>query len=105
MGKYTLVMDKQPVPYERTVFVCAHARTDGRAACDNPGRNGEAICGALKKAIKERGLKDRIRVAKTGCLDRCGQGPNIFIYPENEWLSGVSEADIPDLLKRIAPSD
>ncbi len=98
-------MDSKPVPYKRTVFVCTHARTDGRTSCANPGRDGEAICGALKKAIKERGLKDKIRVAKSGCLDRCGQGPNLFINPDNIWISGACEADVGEILNRIIADD
>ena len=33
-------MDKKPIPYEKTVFVCTHARADGRVSCGNPGRGG-----------------------------------------------------------------
>ncbi|PJB24327.1 MAG: ferredoxin [Elusimicrobia bacterium CG_4_9_14_3_um_filter_62_55] len=95
-------METHSVPYKRTVFVCTHARTDGRAACANAGSDGEAICSALKKEIYDRGLKGKIRVAASGCLDLCEKGPNVFIYPGEEWISGVTQADIPALIERIA---
>ena len=40
-------------------------------------------------------------MARSGCLDLCEKGPNAFIYPGNEWRSGLTEQDIPDLLKQL----
>lgn len=95
-------MEKKPVPFERTVFVCVNVR-DGakRVACGNPGRGGSELCEALKSAVKEKGLKGKVRVAKTGCLDLCEQGPNAFLYPSGEWLSGLTEADVPSLVDKL----
>lgn len=95
-------MEKKPVPYRRTVFVCTNVRQDGRLACANPGRGGEKLCEVLKHEVKKAGLKGRIRVARSGCLDLCAKGPNLFIYPDGEWISGASPEDAPELLKKIA---
>jgi (2Fe-2S) ferredoxin len=95
-------MEQERIPYRRTVFVCTNARTDGRVACANEGRCGKELCEALKEKIKEMGLKGKIRVARSGCLDLCAQGPNLFIYPDGDWYSGVRLDDIPEILKRIA---
>lgn len=95
-------MDRKDVPYRRTVFVCTNVRADGRVACANPGRGGDALCEALKHEVKKAGLKGTVRVARSGCLDRCAQGPNLFVYPEGEWYSGVKPEDVPELLKKIA---
>ena len=95
-------MDAKPTPYRKTVFVCTHSREDGRVSCANPGRDGEKICEALKHAVKEAGLKKQVRVARSGCLDLCEKGPNVFLYPDNEWLSGVSTDDVPAILKKLA---
>ena len=95
-------MKKRPVPYVRTVFVCTNVRADGRVACANPGRGGAEVCEALKHEVKKAGLKGKVRVARSGCLDLCAQGPNLFIQPEGEWYSGVATADVPELLKKIA---
>lgn len=94
-------MDKKTVPYQKTVFVCTNVRADGRVACGNPDRGGLELCEALKRAIKEKGLKGKVRVARAGCLDLCGQGPNAFLYPGGEWLSGVTAADVPEILKKL----
>jgi (2Fe-2S) ferredoxin len=94
-------MDKKPVPYKKTVFVCVNVREGGRVACGNPGRGGVELCESLKHAVKEKGLKGKVRVAKSGCLDLCEQGPNAFVYPGDEWLSGVSVKDVPEILKKL----
>lgn len=94
-------MDKKPVPYKKTVFVCVNVRDGGRVACGNPGRGGRELCEALKHAVKTKGLKGKVRVVRAGCLDLCEQGPNAFVYPGDEWLSGVTAADVPAILKKL----
>ncbi len=94
-------MEKKSVPFEKTVFVCTNVR-EGKTACANPGRGGDAICHALKEAVKEAGLKSKIRVARSGCLDRCAEGPNLFVYPSGEWYSQVSPEDVPGLVKKLS---
>ncbi|MEK7390255.1 MAG: (2Fe-2S) ferredoxin domain-containing protein [Elusimicrobiota bacterium] len=98
-------MKNAPVPFKKSVFVCTHVRDDGRAACGNPGRGGLELCEALKLGVKQAGLKGKIRVARSGCLDLCEKGPNAFIYPAGEWLSGLALADVPGLLMTISRSE
>jgi len=95
-------MRNKPVPYLKTVFVCTHARAEGRVACGNPGRGGLELCEALKDGVKKAGLKGKVRVARSGCLDLCEKGPNAFIYPSGEWLSELTAADAPEVLKRLS---
>ena len=96
-------MNRAKVPFQKTVFVCVNARPDGaRVSCGNPGRGGLELCEALKHGVKELGLKGRVRVAKTGCLDLCEEGPNVFLYPDGEWLSGLQPSDAEALLKDLA---
>ena len=94
-------MDKKKVPFVKTVFVCTNIREGGRAGCGNPGRGGLELCEALKHAVKEKGLKGKVRVARSGCLDLCEQGPNAFIYPGEQWLSSVTADDVPEILKKL----
>lgn len=94
-------MDKKAVPFEKTIFVCTNKREGGRVACANEGRDGEAICESLKHAVKHAGLKGKVRVARSGCLDLCEKGPNLFVYPDGEWVSGASLADVPALVEKL----
>jgi (2Fe-2S) ferredoxin len=52
----------------------------------------------LKKVAKERNLKGKLRVAKSGCLDLCAFGPNIMIWPEGIWYMKVTKTDIPEII-------
>lgn len=96
-------MDPKPVPFKRTLFVCTHAREDGeRPSCAAPGRDGFKVLEALKAEVKARGLKGKVRVSRSGCLDLCEQGPNAFLYPEGTWFGGLKAADAPRLAERLA---
>ncbi|MFI5361888.1 MAG: (2Fe-2S) ferredoxin domain-containing protein [Elusimicrobiota bacterium] len=95
-------MKNEKVPYKKTVFVCTNVREDGRVACGNPGRGGIELCDALKHGVKKLGLKGKVRVARTGCLDLCEKGPNAFLYPSGTWLSGIKPEDAEAILKDLA---
>ena len=94
-------MQARPVPYRKFVCVCTNTRTDGRAACANPGRGGDEVWAQLKEGTAKAGLKGQVRVTRSGCLGLCAHGPNVLIYPEGAWRSDVSVADVPALLKEI----
>ncbi|OGS39491.1 MAG: hypothetical protein A2506_02735 [Elusimicrobia bacterium RIFOXYD12_FULL_66_9] len=94
-------MRARPIPYLKTVFVCTHTRDDGRVSCADPGRSGLEVCAALKDEAAKSGLKGRVRVVRSGCLGLCEHGPNAFVYPEGEWLSGLSASDAPEIVKKL----
>lgn len=98
-------MKQARVPFKRMIFVCTHRR-EGEAACSNDDRGenrGEMLVELLREELKKRGLKGKIRVAKSGCMDVCAAGPNIMVFDENgeaAWYSGVTREDIPALADR-----
>ncbi|MBI3547992.1 MAG: (2Fe-2S) ferredoxin domain-containing protein [Elusimicrobia bacterium] len=96
-------MKEEKVPFVRTAFVCTNKRADGRPACGP--RGGEEICEWLKNEVKRAGLKGRMRVARSGCLDLCEKGPNIFVYPDGAWLSGLSKDKLPEIWSRLTQGD
>jgi len=91
-------MECNQVPYKKIVFVCLNEREAG-VCCARGG--SEAIHAKLKDAVKERGLNASIRVSRSGCLNRCGQGPNIMVFPDGTWYSGVAASDVPEILDEI----
>ena len=52
----------------------------------------------LKKVAKERNLKGKLRVAKSGCMDLCAFGPNLMIWPEGIWYMKVTKEDSPRIV-------
>ncbi|VAW64834.1 Ferredoxin, 2Fe-2S [hydrothermal vent metagenome] len=85
--------------YNHHVFFCTNQRDDGRKCCEQSGASGlRAYAKAKIKALDKSG-KGQIRINTAGCLDRCGLGPVLVIYPEETWYSYQSEADIDEIIK------
>jgi (2Fe-2S) ferredoxin len=53
----------------------------------------------LRKEISERGLKQQIRINKSGCFDQCGHGPLIVVYPESVWYAHVTVDDVKEIVE------
>ena len=78
------LLSSESTSFRKHVFVCLHERADGaqRPSC---GRRGSMeLMMALKRSAKAMGLGD-VRVQKSGCLDRCEEGPSAVVYPEATW--------------------
>ena len=69
--------------YKKHVFVCENIRTtSNKKSC---GEVGQKIRMELKREVERRQLKDTIRINKSGCLGKCGQGPCVVVYPQGNW--------------------
>ena len=66
------------------VLVCKHK------TCLREG--GKAAARALKRALHEQDLSGRVMVTKVKCLDQCGRGPVMVVYPDGVWYGRVDEA-------------
>ncbi len=92
-------MQTQKSPYECHVFICGNTR-DG--LCKSCGDGDPVQLKALlKTAVTERGWKGRVRISDSGCLGLCENGPNVIIYPQKIWFSGVAPSDAPTILERL----
>jgi (2Fe-2S) ferredoxin len=45
--------------------------------------------------------KGKVRVSQCGCLGLCQKGPNVILYPQKIWFSGVLESDAPGIISEI----
>lgn len=88
-----------PPPYEKHVFVCTNRRPEGspKGCCASKG--SEELRLRLKHEIERAGLAGRVRINSAGCLDACARGPVIVVYPEGVWYGGVTEADLPQIVR------
>ena len=86
--------------YNHHVFFCTSQRDDGRKCCEQGGASG--LRAYAKAKIKSMGLsgKGQIRMNTSGCLDRCGLGPVIVVYPDETWYRYESEADIDEIIEK-----
>lgn len=80
------------------LLVCTNDRSpaDGRASCQP--RGGLTLYQRLKDLVRERGLRDRVLVTRTGCLRHCSRGPVVAGWPGNLWCGGVNPEDAGALL-------
>ncbi len=64
---------------------------------DNPtcgGQGSEQVRRAFQAKLRERGLRQKVRVSASGCLSVCAEGPVVLVYPEGIWYRAVSEDDV-----------
>ena len=87
-------------PFVCHVLVCTNDRHGERKACAD-GQSA-LLREQLKEAVAQRPqFQGRVRVSAAGCLGLCARGPNVLLYPQSVWFSGVTPADLPQLLAAI----
>jgi (2Fe-2S) ferredoxin len=96
-------MEKRPTPHHRIIFVCTNERPPGERPCC-AAADGGTLRTRLKEMVKARRLRGRIRVSQAGCLDRCEDGPNIMVFPDNVWYSQVEGSDLDRILDEVVDS-
>lgn len=86
--------------YKHHVFFCTNLREDGRACCQD--HDAQIMRDYLKKKVKDAKMAGPggVRVNNAGCLDRCGQGPVMVIYPEETWYQYKSKEDLDAIFER-----
>ena len=86
--------------YDIHVFCCINERAPGHPRGSCSARGAQALQAYMKAQGKALGLGSRVRMNKSGCLERCELGPTMVIYPEGVWYTYNSEADIDEILHR-----
>ena len=86
--------------FEKHIFVCENKRPDGhpRGCCSDKG--SKEIRTLLKKRLAALGLKTKVRVNATGCLDACEFGVTVLVYPEQIWYGGVTLDDVEEIIQQ-----
>jgi len=79
------------------VFVCDQQKPEGVPCC--AARGSGQVLEALRREIVARGLEDEVQVTACGSLGLCENGPNMVVYPEGAWYSGVNPADVPEIVR------
>ncbi len=54
----------------------------------------------MKARVKKLGLsgEGKVRINRAGCLDRCGEGPLLVVYPQAIWYTFVDNDDIDEII-------
>jgi (2Fe-2S) ferredoxin len=86
--------------FEYHLFVCTNERdkSASRPSCAN--EHSGKLRSALKDAVKAAGLKHRVRVNESGCLDQCEHAAVVVVYPEAVWYGFVHPRDAEQIVQQ-----
>ncbi len=100
-------MESTSSPYLKHLFVCVNKRDPGVTCCAAGGQSGftsssesrfpgggEGIQEKLKAYVKANGLKGKVRISSSGCMDLCAEGPNVMVEPDHRWYHHVTLEDV-----------
>ena len=76
--------------YKRHVLVCAGT------GCTSSG--SVKIAARIEELLEEKGLKDEVKVIKTGCHGLCALGPVMIVYPEAAFYSNMSMEHVEEIV-------
>lgn len=77
-------------PYRLHILVCNDS--------DCTAKGSQLLYEGFKRIVKERSLKDEVKVSKSTCLSDCSIGPNVVVYHEGVLYNGVSEKDLETII-------
>ncbi|GAB6040863.1 (2Fe-2S) ferredoxin domain-containing protein [Endothiovibrio diazotrophicus] len=86
--------------YRHHVFFCINRRDDGSACCADG--DARALRDYAKGRSKELGLAKPggVRINTAGCMNRCGEGPVMVVYPEAVWYRYANRDDVDEIIAR-----
>lgn len=83
--------------YEKHIFICTNDKDGGKKCCGS--QHGMELITEFRELVAEMPNKSKIRVQKSGCLDACGKGPTMVIYPEGTYYGNVQKADVKEIFE------
>ncbi len=84
-------------PFRYHVYVCTQEKPDGAPCC--AARGSVAVLDALRAELGRAGLDGEVQVTTCGSLGLCERGPNMVVYPDGVWYSGVQPGDVGEIVR------
>ncbi|MGE5177214.1 MAG: methyltransferase [Hyphomicrobiales bacterium] len=84
-------------PFQIHVYVCDQKKPEGMPSCTANG--SLRVIDALRREVAKQGLAATVQVTTCGSLGLCDRGPNLVVYPEGTWYSGVRPEDVPEIVR------
>jgi sirohydrochlorin ferrochelatase/(2Fe-2S) ferredoxin len=78
-------------PVKKHILVCGNG--------DCVQRGAVRLLDGLRRAVRRAGLQRDVRVTRTSCMGRCGEGPAVVIYPDGVWYRQVQVDDVEDIVE------
>jgi (2Fe-2S) ferredoxin/ubiquinone/menaquinone biosynthesis C-methylase UbiE len=83
-------------PFQYHVYVCDQEKPEGVPCCTERGSRG--MIEELRREIVAQGLANDVQITTCGSLGLCERGPNLVVYPEGVWYSGVRAEDVREIV-------
>jgi (2Fe-2S) ferredoxin/predicted O-methyltransferase YrrM len=84
-------------PFRIHVLACDQQKPEGVPGCRMHG--APKVVDALRAAVGRAGLADEVLITVTGSMGVCDRGPNLVVYPEGVWYSGVGPDDVAEIVE------
>ncbi|MBI4411675.1 MAG: (2Fe-2S) ferredoxin domain-containing protein [Deltaproteobacteria bacterium] len=84
-------------PFKYRIFVCTADKDEGKSSCVR--RGSKETLAVLKEELVRRNLQFDMKAVPCGCFDLCERGPNLAVYPEGIWYSGLSKDKVADFVE------
>lgn len=85
-------------PFRYHAFICTQEKPDpSMPSC--PSRGSRNLINAFRAELEKAGLEDEVLISTSGCPGLCMSGPNMVVYPEGAWYSGIKAEDIPEIVQ------
>jgi (2Fe-2S) ferredoxin len=81
--------------FEKHVFICSNDKESPKKCCGSA--HGIDLVNAFKKQWESSGSDQKIRIQRAGCLDFCGKGPTLVVYPEGVFYGNVQLEDVKEI--------
>ena len=89
--------------YRYLFFVCNNRRGDDSPKGCCTQKKSAAVLDRMKGWVHSQGLRGKVRVVESGCLNFCARGVTVAAFSGDEasevWYTGVSPEDCEALLK------
>jgi (2Fe-2S) ferredoxin/SAM-dependent methyltransferase len=83
-------------PFQYHVYVCNQVKPEGIPCCSAHGAG--KIIDRLRREVAKQGLADRVQITTSGSIGLCDRGPNMIVYPDGIWYSGVTPDDVSEIV-------
>jgi len=77
-------------PYRLHILVCNDS--------DCTEKGSQKLYDNLKLLVKDKNLKEVVKVSKSTCLDDCEIGPNLLVYPKGIIYNNVKTENLENIL-------
>jgi (2Fe-2S) ferredoxin len=81
--------------FEKHVFICSNDKESPKKCCGSA--HGIDLVNAFKEQLASSGSNKKIRIQRAGCLDFCGKGPTLVVYPEGVFYGNVQLEDVKEI--------